>query len=307
MATVRIYYKREDQDYSNWNLFYAPGTIYQEDAVNLFPDDLIDNIYAYGPRKKLNFVVDGTLGYVDVELNNANKFSIYIRRKDYKFDYNNEYDEKADFVHELLNEYAYEVGYVWDINTNINPNTDFYVKYDSPYVYSDDTYTNVLATDITCTTNNNFDKTLDTISFDDGDDGQDQGSYSYIKIFYSVTQAYFVEIPDDWLWPIEGGSGIKDIREYSMLYCVGKTYNIGEDMDLSIDADALAVEKADALQVCEKAVANSLYKLGEDIDAFDETAFLADVDAYKATKDIALTATIDYLKQQLDIRATLTA
>ena len=29
---------------------------------------------------------------------------------------------------------------------------------------------------------------------------------------------------------------------------------------------------------------------------FDETAFLADVDAYKATKDIALTATVDYFK-----------
>jgi hypothetical protein len=78
-------------------------------------------------------------------------------------------------------------------------------------------------------------------------------------------------------------------------------------MDLSIDASALAVEKADALQVCEKAVANTLYKLGENIDAFDDAAFLADVDAYKATKDIALTATVDYLKQQLDIRTTLTA
>ena len=75
----------------------------------------------------------------------------------------------------------------------------------------------------------------------------------------------------------------------------------------SIDASALAVEKADALQVCEKAVANTLYKLGENIDAFDDAAFLADVDAYKATKDIALTATVDYLKQQLDIRTTLTA
>ena len=33
MATVRIYYSRADQDYSNWNLFHFPGTMDQEDAV----------------------------------------------------------------------------------------------------------------------------------------------------------------------------------------------------------------------------------------------------------------------------------
>lgn len=71
-------------------------------------------------------------------------------------------------------------------------------------------------------------------------------------------------------------------------------------MDLSIDADALQIEKDDAKQMLEKAVANSLYKLGEDIDAFDEDAFLADVDAYKATKSLTLEATIDYLKTTLD-------
>ena len=54
-------------------------------------------------------------------------------------------------------------------------------------------------------------------------------------------------------------------------------------------------------------VAALVNKLGEDIDAFDETAFLADVDAYKATKDVSFGATIDYLKAQLDIQATLTA
>jgi len=307
MATVRVYYKREDQDYSNWDLFYFPGTLYPQDAPNLFPDDLIDNVYPYGPRKKLNFVVDGTLGYVDVELNNAKRFSLYIRRKDFITDYNGEYDTPLKLTDDLLNEYKYEVGYVWDVDTNINPNVNFYIKNDSPYVYADNTYTDILATDITCSTINNFDKELDTISTDDGDDGTDQGSYSFIKIFYSKANAYFVEIPDDWVWPVEGSPGIKDIREYSMLYCLGNTYNIGEDMDLSISADALATEKADALQVCEKAVANCLYKLGEDIDAFDETAFLADVDAYKATKDVSFGATIDYLKAQLDIQATLTA
>tara|TARA_B100001939_G_scaffold127732_1_gene110655 strand:- start:9413 stop:10336 length:924 start_codon:yes stop_codon:yes gene_type:complete len=307
MATVRIYYKREDEDYGNWNLFYFPGTMNSEDAVALFPDDPIDNIYPYGPRKKLDFIVGDNLGYVDVELNNAKRFSFNIRRKDFVTDYNGEFDVPLKQENYILNEYQYEMGYVWDIDTNINPDTSFYIKNDSPYVYADSTYTNILATDITCTTIDNFDKDLDTISFDDGDDGTDQGSYQYIKIFYSKGNAYFVEIPDNYVFPQEDGTGIKDIREYSMLYLLGNTYTIGENMDLSIDTDALAVEKADALQVCEKAIANSLYKLGEDIDAFDETAFLADVDAYKATKDVSFGATIDYLKAQLDIQATLTA
>ena len=307
MATVRIYYKREDEDYGNWNLFYFPGTMNSEDAVALFPDDPIDNIYPYGPRKKLDFIVSDNLGYVDVELNNAKRFSFNIRRKDFVTDYNGEFDVPLKQENYILNEYQYEMGYVWDIDTNINPDTSFYIKNDSPYVYADSTYTNILATDITCTTIDNFDKDLDTISFDDGDDGTDQGSYQYIKIFYSKGNAYFVEIPDNYVFPQEDGAGIKDIREYSMLYLLGNTYTIGENMDLSIDTDALAVEKADALQVCEKAIANSLYKLGEDIDAFDETAFIADVDAYKATKDVSFGATIDYLKAQLDIQATLTA
>ena len=307
MATVRIYYKREDEDYGNWNLFYFPGTMNSEDAVALFPDDPIDNIYPYGPRKKLDFIVGDNLGYVDIELNNAKRFSFNIRRKDFVTDYNGEFDVPLKQENYILNEYQYEMGYVWDIDTNINPDTSFFVKNDSPYVYADNTYTNILATDITCTTIDNFDKDLDTISFDDGDDGTDQGSYQYIKIFYSKGNAHFVEIPDNYVFPQEDGTGIKDIREYSMLYLLGNTYTIGENMDLSIDADALAVEKADALQVCEKAIANCLYKLGEDIDAFDETAFLADVDAYKATKDVSFGATIDYLKAQLDIQATLTA
>ena len=71
-------------------------------------------------------------------------------------------------------------------------------------------------------------------------------------------------------------------------------------MDISIDADALQVEKDDAKQMLEKAVANCLFKLGEDIAAFDEDAFIADVDAYKATKSSTLDATIDYLKTSID-------
>ena len=121
MATVRIYYSREDQDYSNWNLFYYSGTMNSEDAVALFPDDLIDNIYPCGPRKKLDFIVGDNLGYVDIELNNAKRFSFNIRRKDFVTDYNGEFDVPLKLKDYILNEYQYEMGYVWDIDTNINP------------------------------------------------------------------------------------------------------------------------------------------------------------------------------------------
>ena len=76
-------------------------------------------------------------------------------------------------------------------------------------------------------------------------------------------------------------------------------------MQLSIDADALQVEKDDAKQMLEKAVANSLFKLGEDVAAFDENVFLADVDGYKDTKNSSLHATIDYLKESLEALALL--
>lgn len=76
-------------------------------------------------------------------------------------------------------------------------------------------------------------------------------------------------------------------------------------MQLSIDADALQAEKDDAKQMLEKAVANCLFKLGEDIAAFDEDAFLADVDAYKATKSASLVLVVDYLEETLNSLANL--
>ena len=93
-----------------------------------------------------------------------------------------------------------------------------------------------------------------------------------------------------------------------MLYLLNKSYTVGEnDMNLSIDADALAIEKADAKQTLEKAIANCLFKLGEDVAAFDEDAFLADVDAYKATKNEVHEVVIDYLKESLDAHAAVSA
>ena len=76
-------------------------------------------------------------------------------------------------------------------------------------------------------------------------------------------------------------------------------------MQLSIDADALNVEKADALQMVDKAIANCLYKLGEVPADFDEDAFQADVAAYKATKSDVLANTVDYLEELLTTRPNL--
>ena len=71
-------------------------------------------------------------------------------------------------------------------------------------------------------------------------------------------------------------------------------------MDLSLSAEALQEQKDDAKQMLESAIANSLYKIGEDVDDFDEAAFLADVTAFKAGKDISFNQTIDYLKVCID-------
>ena len=69
---------------------------------------------------------------------------------------------------------------------------------------------------------------------------------------------------------------------------------------------ALNAEKADALQIVEKQIANAIFQIGDVPADFDETAFLnADVDGYKAKKDASLSNTIDYLKKRLDARANL--
>jgi hypothetical protein len=105
--------------------------------------------------------------------------------------------------------------------------------------------------------------------------------------------------------PQPDGTKESNIRETLMLYLRGKSYNIGENMQLSIDQTALDVEKADALDMVDKAIANSLYKLGEDIDAFDEDAFQADVSGYKATKSDSMGPVADYLNELLNTRSGL--
>ena len=122
MATIRVYYKRfSDINYNDYNLFYFAGNGVYGDDAKLFPDIDLDIQNPYGPRSKEDFTVDSGLGYVDIEMNTSKKVAFYIRRKDFRFDYNGEYDEGLNLEDDSLNEYKYEVGYVWEIDLNIAP------------------------------------------------------------------------------------------------------------------------------------------------------------------------------------------
>ena len=48
MATVRIYYSREDQDYDNYNLWYMPG-LHMGNPDLLDPDHTYRNEYGEAP------------------------------------------------------------------------------------------------------------------------------------------------------------------------------------------------------------------------------------------------------------------
>ena len=51
MATVRVYYSREDQDYDNYNLWYMPGR-HMGNPDLLDPDHTYQNEYGEAPRIK---------------------------------------------------------------------------------------------------------------------------------------------------------------------------------------------------------------------------------------------------------------
>lgn len=307
MATVRVYYKRFGNiNYSDYNLFYFPGNHVYGDQSKLFPDITLDITHPYGPRAKENFTVDSALGYVDIEMNTSKKVSFYIRRKDFRFDYNGEFDDSLNFTDNPLNEYRYEVGYVYDIDLNVAPYNTFYVHNKSPYLFKDPSFTEVVPMAIGVTGSSEFDKTNDPLEPNDGDDGTDQGDTTHLKIFLSKGEALIIPKTEEMTYlPQPDGTKESNIRETLMLYLRGKSYTIGENMQLSIDQAALDVEKADALDMVDKAIANSLYKLGEDIDAFDETAFQADVDTYKAGKSDSLGPVADYLDELLTTRSGL--
>ncbi len=303
MATVRIYYSREDSNYADWNLYYFPGEVEGDDITNLFPDYTGDLVFPYYPRIKKSFTVEDNLGYVDIETNNSKKFSFYIKSKDMTFDYDGSYCEDAgNLAHSSLCLFHIETGYIWQIDTNLNPYTEFYVKNTNGYLYEDSSYTTLLPQFVGVVTslNENDDIMHDSVDIEHGQPGEFSESEN-LKIYYSKTKYYGFEIPDEAKFKVDQAGNLNtDVNAWVMLHLRDKSFTIGEDMQLSIDAAALQAEKDDAKAMLEKAVANSLFKLGEDVDAFDEDAFLADVDGYKDGKGLTFHATIDYLKECID-------
>ena len=288
MATVRIHYSRDDNSQSDYDLIYFDADM----AANLDHNQLK---IPYYPRTKLAF---GDNSYVDIEVNN--KVSFYIKRKDGVTDHNGELCTFGSLECGPTCTFCWEIGYQWTIDLNIAPYSEFYINNSSPYIYKTSSQDTVVA--------------VGTAFIGEEDQGDGEADVSieddYIRIFYSLNEYKDVFIPEEERWATKYMPWTEywkdDIPRVQMLYLLNKSYTVGEnDMNLSIDADALAIEKADAKQTLERAIANCLYKLGEDIAAFDEDAFLADVDAYKATKNEIHGVTIDYLKQSLEAHAAL--
>ena len=284
MATVRIYYSRADNNQSDYDVYW-----FADDPKKIDHSNFNVNFHH---RTKVSF---SSNDYVDIDTGDETVISWYIKRKDGAYDYNGEYTNYGPLTYGPTWTWSWEIGYQWKIDLNITPQSNFYVNNTTPYVYKDDTYTDILA---------------NAISFVGEEDLEADGDNDVpveddkLRIFYDLSNYKDVEIPEDEVWFTKWEPYSQwyktTINRIQLLYLLNKSYLVGEnDMDLSIDADALQVEKDDAKQMLEKAVANCLYKLGEDIAAFDEDAFLADVDAYKATKSSTLEATIDYLDTTL--------
>ena len=286
MATVTIYYSRDDQNYGDWDLYLIPGN--QNTSGLLFPDEEITTYYSDYPRKKMSFSVAGTLGYVNIDTNTAQKCAFYIKRKDGYMDYSGNLSIGDPDYEDYFSKIA---GDVYNIDTRFV--STGYVKPNDQYLYTSSSFTTI---------HPQAGRTLPAVGEDD-----EFAMTERIEIHYDYINKFIVAIPDN-----ENNiqthldMGVNNYDDLVLLYLEGKTYNVGENMDLSIDSDALNVEKADALQIVDKQIANALYQIGEVPADFDEAAFLADVDAYKATKDVSLGNTIDYLKVRLDARANLT-
>ena len=285
MATVRIYYSRADNNQSDYDLYW-----FGDNPEKIDHDDFNVNFHY---RTKVSF---GDNDYVDIDTGDETVISWYIKRKDGVYDYNGEYTSYGPLTYGPTWTWSWEIGYQWKLDLNITPQSNFYINNTTPYVYKDDTYTTILA---------------NAVSFVGEEDLEADGDNDVpieddkLRIFYDLSNYKDVDIPEDEVWYTKWEPYSQwyktTINRIQLLYLRNKSYTVGEnDMDLSLDADALQVEKDDAKQMLEKAVANSLYKLGEDIADFDEDAFLADVDAYKATKASTLDLTIDYLKTSID-------
>ena len=296
MATVRIYYSRSDQDYANHELYIFPGIIKPQGEL-LFPSQDIDETYPVDyPREKYQFTTEGTLGYVDIETNDADSFGFSVKRKDLYLQYGGELSDtnsEGDIPYEDY--YNLIMGYVYNADKKFY--SSVYIKEDSQYCYTDDSYTDIAVM---------YGEMVprEAVDYDTHDEWEPV--YKNIRAWFRVDSYYDVVVPDEEQFKYTYRPNNKHNSQLDLLYLNGKTFTVGENnMDLSINADALNAEKADALQMLEKAVANSLYKLGEVPADFDEAAFLADVDSYKASKDQSFDATIDYLKVCLDARALL--
>ena len=296
MATVRIYYSREDKDYANHELYVFPGMIKPEGEL-LFPSEELQEEYPIDyPRKKYQFTTEGNLGYVDVETNNANSFGFSVKRKDLYLQYGGELsDTNSDGEVPYEDYYNLIMGYVYNADTKFY--SSVYIKEDSEFCYTDDTYTDIAVM---------FGEMVPREAVDYNTHDEWDPVYKDIRLWATVDSYTTITLPDSEQFKYSYKPHNQYSSQLNMLYLNGKTFTVGEnDMDLSISAEALNTEKADALQVLEKAIANCLYKLGEVIADFDEAAFLADVDGFKATKESSLDGTIDYLKVCLDARALL--
>ncbi|MEK9691915.1 MAG: pullulanase-associated domain-containing protein [Rhodospirillaceae bacterium] len=292
MATVRIHYSRADSNQSDYDLWYWLNDPQQIDHTNFQ-----EYLHEY-PRYKLSF---GENNYVDIDSGNNNKIQFYIKRKDGTFDHNSELCNFGEFTHSNLCIFCFLYGYRWEIDLNILPKSEFYINNTSPYLYKTSNYSSIYPVGIS---------TTGAESLEGDGDNDVPVEDDKLRLFYDIANYIDIDIPENEVWYTKWEPWSQyyksTINRSQLLYLRNKSYTVGEnDMDLIIDADALATEKADAKQVLEKAIANCLYKLGEVPADFDEAAFLADVDAYKATKSSALEATIDYLKDSLDAHALL--
>lgn len=320
MATVRIYYSRQDGNYDDYNLYVCPGWFsgdVESNAGKLFPDFNETELGIYlvdYPRVKKDFTVSEGLAYVDVEANDAKNFGVFIKRKDFQHDYDWS-DQGGMPVNQCYHRNV--VGYFWHIETNVSSN--FYLKDNSKLVYKDSSYTTILPQRITFTYDTNQEN-YDSITVTNNNENDDDSGnlilneHELLKTNFKCVvdidtdQGYEIDIPESHHKIYEALS--ESLTEISfddvyMLYLKGKTFDVGENMQLSIDQSALDTAKAEAIKDLEAAIAGCLYKLSEDIEAFDDAAFLSDFDNWKAAKSEIQSGTVDALKTFIEAKNSL--
>jgi len=321
MATVRIYYSRQDGNYDDYNLYVCPGWYsgdVESNAGKLFPDFNETELGIYlvdYPRAKKNFIIEDTgLAYVDIETNDAKNFGVFIKRKDFQHDY--DWSDQGGMPVNVCY-HRNIVGYFWHIETVAANN--FYIKDNSKLVYKDNTYTTILPQRITFKYDTNQ-ESYDSINVTDNNVNDDDSGnlilneHELLKTNFKCVvdidtdQGYDINIPESYHKVHQALT--ETLTELSfddiyMLYLKGKTFDIGENMQLSIDQAALDQAKLDAKKDLESAIAGCLYKLAEDVDAFDDAAFLADFDNWKAGKSETQSGTVDSLKVYIEAKNAL--